>query len=209
MSKEAAAKVLDAKDEAFICFCSLQTLDRDGIGTKTKGSSVNAPVQLISDEGADPVVMEACFDPKDPLFYLELRNEDQFYLYGQFWMDSASHSEEKVFCKLTPELTLSMHKAMEKSSTQSAQMSAICPFLRNSTSRPVKASVTTVEKKFTTKLAGIKLEIARKDWEEFKAYRVRLWKAGKNWAGAEDKKDEKDKKKEGEEGDEESKMQEG
>jgi len=205
MSKEAAEKVRDAKDEAFICHCSLQILDRDGIVCKTKGSSIGGPVHITSEDGADTVVMEAEFNTLDPLFYLEVRNEDQYYLFGQLWMDSAKHSEEKAFCTLTPMLTQAGHKAMEKNSTTNFEMTAICPFLRNSTSRPIKVTAFTKEKKFTTKLAGIKLEAARKDWEEFKDYRVRSWKSGKNWAGAGDeKKDDKDKK-EGEDGDDEKK----
>lgn len=194
MSKEAAEKLRDVKDEAFICHCALQVLDRDGIGAKTKGSSIGAPVLITSEEGADTVVMEACFEASDPLFYLEVRNEDQYYLFGQLWMDSAKHSEDKMLCTLTPMLTQGAHKAMEKSGTPSFEMKAVCPYLRNSTTRPIKVTVTTVEKKFTTKLSGIKLEVARKDWDEFKDYRVRFWKAGKNWAGAEEKKDDKDKK---------------
>jgi len=205
MSKEAAEKVRDVKDEAVICYCSLQILDRDGIGAKTKGSSIGGPVHITSEAGADKVVMEAEFETADPLFYLELRNEDQFYLFGQLWMDSAKHSEDKAFCTLTPMLTQAAHKSMEKNSTPNFEMNAICPFLRNSTSRPIKVTACTKEKKFTTKLAGIKLEVARKDWEEFKDYRVRFWRSGKNWGGApDDKKDDKDKK-EGEDGDEEKK----
>jgi len=200
MSKEAADKVFDAQDEAFICYCWLQILDRDGIPNKTKGSTVTAPVQLLSGPSADPVIMEALFDSSDPLFYLEVRNEDQFYLHGQFWMDGAKHSDDKVFCTVTPVLTQSLHKAMESSGTQRFDMKAICPFLLGSTSRPIKVVGNAVEKKFTTKLAGVRLEVPRKDWEEFKAHRVRLWRAGKNWAGADEKKDDKDKdKKEGEE----------
>jgi len=209
MSKEAAEKVLDAKDEAFISFCYVQILDRDGIGTKTKGSSVTGPVQIISEPGADTVVMQALFAGDDPLFFLEVRNEDQYYMYGQFWMDSAKHSEDKVFCTMTPVLTQSLHKAMEKSGTHNFEAKAICPFLRNSTDRPIKVVGTVVEKKFTTKLSGVRLEVARKDWEEFKAYRVRFWKAGKNWSGAEEKKDDKEKDKDKKEGEDDDKMQEG
>jgi hypothetical protein len=205
-SKEAAEKVKDAKDEAFICYCSLQILDRDGIGIKTKGSSVGAPVHLVSAPEADPVVMKACFEANDPLFYLELRNEEQFYLFGQLWMDSAKHSEDKALCQLTPMMTQSIHKSMEKSNTKSFEMQAQCPFLRDCTSRPLSVEGTTVEKKFTTKLSSLTVTIPRAAWMEFKDYRVRFWQLGKNWGGGgggDDKKDDKDKeKKEGEEEDE-------
>merc|ERR1712060_648238 len=81
--------------------------------------------------------------------------------------------------------------AMEKSGSKSFEMKGICPFLRDSTSKAVTVTASIVEKKFTTKLAGIRHEVPRKDWDEFKDYRVRFWKAGKIWAGAEDKKDDK------------------
>lgn len=201
MSKEAAEKVLDEKDEAFICHCSFQILDRDGIGIKTKGSSVGAPVHMVSEPGADPVVLKACFEPNDPLFYLELRNEEQFYLFGQLWLDSAKHSEDKAFCTLTPIMTQAIHKAMEKNGVQTFAAQALCPYIKDCTSRPIKVTGSIVEKKFTTKLASMTLEVPRESWMEFKNYRVRIWKVGKNWAGAGDdkKKDDDKEKKEGEE----------
>merc|ERR1740138_1816750 len=117
------------------------------IGDWTKGSNVGGPVHMVSEEGADKVVFEALFNADDPLFYMELRNEDQYYIFGHLWMDGSSFNDDK---------------------------------------------------KFTTKLASIRIEVPRKDWDEFKDYRVRFWKAGKVWAGAEDKKDDKKDKKEGE-----------
>merc|ERR1740120_175703 len=104
-------------------------------------------------------------------------------------MDGAKHSEDKMFCTITPNLTQAAHKAMDKNSSKCFEMKAICPFLRDSTSKAITVTATIAEKKFTTKLAGIRLEVPRKDWDEFKDYRVRFWKAGKIWAGAEDKKD--------------------
>jgi len=204
MSKEAAEKVKDAKDEVCIMYCSLQILDRDGIAVQTKGSSVGGAVHMISEEGADKVVFEVLFNADDPLFYMELKNEDQFYIFGHFWTDSSKFNEDSKFLNVTPMLTQAAHKAMEKSGSKSFEMKAICPLLRDSTSRAVTITASITEKKFMTKLSGIRLEVARKDWDEFKDYRVRRWKAGKIWNGAEDKKDDKDKKEgegEGEDGD--------
>lgn len=200
MSKGAAAKVLDEKDEAFIAFCSFQILDRDGIGLRTKGSSISAPVHLVSTAGSDTVILEAEFDANDPLFYLTIRNEEDFYLFGQVWMDSAKCNEDKALCTIVPISTQAICKDMERSGSSNFAAKARCAFLKDAGKRAFTVTGATAEKKFQTKLAGIRIEISRDAWMEFKNYRVRFWQMGKNYGGApEEKKDDKDKE-DGEEG---------
>merc|ERR1712032_135167 len=194
--KEAEKKVLDEKDEAFCGFCSIQQLDQDGISGRTLGSNVKAPLNIVSAEGADPMVLEAVFQASNPLFYLELKNEERFYIWGQFWIDNPKHSESNNFCTLTPQLMSECHTQMEKSGSSEFQATALCEFLRNSTSRLLKVTFASEEKKFKTKVTKVSVTVPRDAWMEFKQYRVRLWKAGKNWAASE--KEDKDEDKEGE-----------
>jgi len=198
MSEKAAAKVLDEKDEAFCAHCSLQVLDQDGIPVKTKGNSVQAPLVLTSPVGADTLVMEACFEASNPLFFLEIRQEEQFYLWGQVWMDGPKYSEASHFCTLSPIRTQDVHRDMEKRSSTSFEAKANCPYLRNNTSKMLKVTCETEEKRFKTKLTKVIFSVPKDDWMEYKQYRVRLWKAGKNWAGAGDDKDKDKDKKDGE-----------
>lgn len=183
-----------------IAFCSLQILDRDGIALRTKGSSIGAPVHLVSAAGADTVILEAEFDANDPLFYLTIRNEEDFYIFGQVWMDSAKYSEDKALCTMIPISTQAICKDMEKSGTSNFTAKGRCSFIKDAGKRAFAITGATAEKKFQTKLAGIRIEIPRDAWMEFKKYRVRFWQMGKNYGGApEEKKDDKDKE-EGEEG---------
>jgi len=191
-SKKAEKKVFDEADEAFCGYVSLQALDQDGISGRTIGSSVTAPVHIVSAPGDDVVLMEAHFLATNPLFFLELRNEEQFYLWGQWWMDGPSHAANKEICTLVPIRMQECHKQQEKTPNE-FKAAAMCDFLRNSTSRLLDVQLTTVEKKFKTKLTKVTLAMPREAWMEYKAYRVRLWKASKAMQGQEkeDKKDEK------------------
>eukprot|EP00429_Kryptoperidinium_foliaceum_P083267 CAMPEP_0176216888 /NCGR_PEP_ID=MMETSP0121_2-20121125/17415_1 /TAXON_ID=160619 /ORGANISM="Kryptoperidinium foliaceum, Strain CCMP 1326" /LENGTH=227 /DNA_ID=CAMNT_0017556013 /DNA_START=59 /DNA_END=739 /DNA_ORIENTATION=- len=192
-SKKAELKVLDENDEAFCGYCSIQTLDQDGISGRTLGSHVKAPAQIVSAPGADPVVFEAVFNPSNPLFFLELRNEEQFYLWGQWWMDGPKHSEASQICSLVPIRMVDCHKQMD-SSPGEFKAQAHCEVLRSSTTRLLPVALQTEEKKFKTKLSKVTFSMPRDAWMEFKQYRVRLWKAGNNWKGVEKDEDE-DKKK--------------
>mmetsp|Transcript_105752 Transcript_105752/g.207388 ORF Transcript_105752/g.207388 Transcript_105752/m.207388 type:complete len:210 (-) Transcript_105752:88-717(-) len=194
--KKAEKKLLDQDDEAFCGYCSVHILDQDGIAGRTLGSSVKAPVSIVSAPGADTVVFEAGFNPGDPLFYLELRNEEQFYLWGQWWMDGPKQSETNAFCSLVPLKTQDCHKQLESTPGEfKAQLH--CPYLRNSTSRLMDATFQTQEKKFKTKLCKATFSMPRDAWMEYKAYRVRLWKSGKIWQGMAKGDDDEEKKEEG------------
>jgi len=195
--KKAADKVLDADDEAFCGFCSIQLLDQDGMSGKTLGMSVKAPLHITSAPGADSVTMEALFHAGNPLFFLEVRNEEQYYIFGQWWMDGPKHSENSMFLQTIPLKATEAHKQMEKNSNQDFGGEGQCDFLKNSTSRLMKINFSTEEKKFKTKLTKAVVTVPREAWMEFKQYRLKLWKSGKNWAGSE--KDDKDEEKKDEE----------
>merc|ERR1719330_1924977 len=136
--------------------------------------------------------MEAHFLAANPLFFLELRNEEQFFLWGQWWMDGPSHSAAKEICELVPLKMQDCHKQQEKTPNE-FRATALCEYLRASTSRLLDVQFTTVEKKFKTKLTKVTLAMPREAWMEYKSYRVRVWKASKLMSSQEkeEKKDEK------------------
>lgn len=189
--KKAEKKVFDENDEAFCGYCSLMTLDQDGIACRTKGSTVKAPVQIVSAPGADPVQLEAHFLPTNPLFYLELRGEEQFYLWGQWWMDGPKHSESGQICTMVPMRMKDCLKEQDKTAN-AFKGHAHCEVIKAGAKRLLEVDFATEERKLKVKMARVTLAIPRAAWTEFKEHRVRLWKASKNLAGQEKEDDKKE-----------------
>jgi len=202
--RKAEMKVLDAADEAFVGYLSLQTLDQDGIAGRTLGSGVQAPVKIVSEDGAATVVFEAHFLAENPLFFLELRNEEQFFLWGRWWVGGPKHSEASQVCSMVPIKMQDCHRQEEKTPHE-FKAQAQCEVLRQSTSRLFEVSLATQEKKFKTKVTRATLTMPREAWLEFKQHRVRMWKAGKNWAATEQEPEEKKEEKKDEKTKEEEK----
>jgi len=191
-TKKAEKKVVDENDEAFCGYCGIQTVDEFGILGRTLGCETKAPVRIVSAEGADPVVFEAQFLTTNQLSFLEVRNESQFFLCGQWWMDGSKRSESNTFCDLVPIKQTECHKQIDKTPDKFTAQGH-CEFLRKSTSRLMQVECVTEDKKFKSKLAKVTLTMPREAWLEWKQYRVRLWKASKN-TFAQDKGDDDEKK---------------
>eukprot|EP00747_Dinoflagellata_sp_TGD_P190177 gnl/TRDRNA2_/TRDRNA2_51455_c0_seq1.p1 gnl/TRDRNA2_/TRDRNA2_51455_c0~~gnl/TRDRNA2_/TRDRNA2_51455_c0_seq1.p1 ORF type:complete len:219 (+),score=71.22 gnl/TRDRNA2_/TRDRNA2_51455_c0_seq1:42-659(+) len=194
---ENAKKVLDEADE-FVCgFCALQILDQDGYVKKTKGSSIEAPLHLVPGaDGDDSVTLEALF-PANPLFFLQITNEEGNYLFGRWWLGEAKWSRTNQVVTLIPKDTQAIHKQLDDEGTKTFTADSEMPFLRNAPANLIKVSFETKEQRFVTKLVSAKLQIPKAKWHEWKQYRLKLWKSSKSW-GAEDK-DPKDDEKEKEE----------
>merc|ERR1712113_190157 len=95
------------------------------------------------------------------------------------------------------------HKEMEKT-TNEFTLDVEMPLLRNASSKLCKATITTKEQKFLTKVTKVKLEIPRASWAEWKNHRLRFWQMNKNQSaapssgggGGGDDKDDKEKEEE-------------
>merc|ERR1712217_986563 len=198
---KAKAKVFDATDESFCGFMNLSVIDSDGYGKKTKGADIKGPLYMVSDGAAgDPVVLEAEFT-LNPLFYLGVPNEDGQLLWGQWWIGEKNSSLTNIGNSV-PKLCNAAHNEMEKTPNEFT-LDIEMPLLRNAPSKLCKATITTKEQKFLTKVTKVKLEIPRASWTEWKNHRLRFWQFNKNqaaapWAGGGggDDKDDKDKDKE-------------
>merc|ERR1712107_266780 len=75
------------------------------------------------------------------------------------------------------------HRDMEKASGSEFSMDVEMPLLKGAPSRLVKATITTKEQKFITKVVKVKLEIPRASWSEWKLHRYRFFKFSKAGAG--------------------------
>eukprot|EP00747_Dinoflagellata_sp_TGD_P163078 gnl/TRDRNA2_/TRDRNA2_181394_c0_seq1.p1 gnl/TRDRNA2_/TRDRNA2_181394_c0~~gnl/TRDRNA2_/TRDRNA2_181394_c0_seq1.p1 ORF type:complete len:199 (+),score=59.43 gnl/TRDRNA2_/TRDRNA2_181394_c0_seq1:71-667(+) len=187
---EELEKFLDKNDEKFVGFCCLQVLDQDGYAKKTKGSCIEAPLHL--DRTGNVVTLRAEF-PADPLFYLAVRNEENTYVFGQWWFGPGSWCRTNQICALVPKDSQAIHKALEQSDNHTFVADAEVPFLQQASSRLMKVSFVTKEVKFLTKVTSATLELPEEAWTEVKRYRSRLWQSWKVWSGKDEK--EKEKKK--------------
>lgn len=187
-----AKRILDENDENVCGFCLLQILDVDGYTKKTKGSAVEVPFHLVSTQG-DAVVLEAQL-ALNPLFFLQISSEEGSYLFGQWWLGDAKRSKTNQICDLIPKDCHQIQKQLEGDKVDFV-VEALVPFLRNAPSRLVQVKFTTKEQRFVTKVVSAQVTLPKDVWQEWKQYRLKLWRSSKVWGG--DDKDD-DEKKEGE-----------
>lgn len=180
--EKAKAKMFDEKDECFCGFLELGIADEDGYGRKTKGAKIKGPLFLASEPGADPVVLEAEF-AMNPLFYMQVPNEEGQLVCGNFWIGEKSGPLTNI-CEIIPKLCTTLTKEMEKAGNGECTVDAQMPLLRNAPSKLVKVTITTKEQKFITKVAKVSVKIPKDYWTEFKNHRIRFWQYGKNQSGA-------------------------
>jgi len=199
--EKAKVKMFDEKDECFCGFMQLQIADEDGYGKKTKGAEIKGPLYMVSDAAADIVVLEAEFTP-NPLFYMQIPNDDGQLVCGQFWIGEKSSTLSNI-CTIIPKLCTTLHKEMEKSGAAAFSLDAEMPLLKNAPSKLVKVAITTKEQKFITKVVKVSVSIPRANWTEWKNHKIRFWQYNKNQSGAappaggdDDKEEKKEEKKE-------------
>eukprot|EP00746_Dinoflagellata_sp_MGD_P073081 gnl/MRDRNA2_/MRDRNA2_29662_c0_seq1.p1 gnl/MRDRNA2_/MRDRNA2_29662_c0~~gnl/MRDRNA2_/MRDRNA2_29662_c0_seq1.p1 ORF type:complete len:206 (+),score=57.06 gnl/MRDRNA2_/MRDRNA2_29662_c0_seq1:88-705(+) len=185
---EGAKKVLDENEEYVCGFCSLQIVDGDGYIKKTKGSSIEAPFHIVSKPGDPTVILQAKF-AQNPLFYLEVTNQEEHFLFGRWWMGDGKWSRTNQICTMIPLDCRGAHAAMEKT-PDAFEGKAEMPFINDAPNKLITVKLTTKEQKYQTKLTSATVEVSRESFNEWKQYRLKLWRSSKTWAG-EDKSEEK------------------
>jgi len=198
-------KMYDELDESFCGFMSLSLIDSDGYAKKTKGAEIKGPLYMVSEGNSEgPVVIESEFS-LNPLFYLQVPNEDNLLVWGQWWLGEKA-TPLTTICSAIPKLCQTAHKEMEKATSTEFTLDAEAPLLKGAPGKLYKVTVATREQKFITKVVKVTLEIPRPYWVEWKNHRLRFWQFNKNSSGAvapagdsgekEDKDGEKEKKEE-------------
>lgn len=192
--KKQYEKAMDAKDETFCGSIKLCVIDQDGYQRKLKGNSVDAPLHIEHVNGQ--VRLTAYFTPQNPLFFLEFKNESEFYLYGQLWAGSdPSASKTNEIGRILPKSLAQIHKEADENNGKSCAQLEI-PFLKNLGSRLADIELTTVENRFKVSLSSITINIPLESWTELKTYRLRFWSYNKLWeAFKKDVKDDEEKDK--------------
>jgi len=182
---KAKKKWFDESDENFCGFMSLMIVDSDGYAKKTKGMDIKGPLYMTSDGAAgDPIVLETEF-AMNPLFYIQVPNEENLLMFGQWWMGEKPSTLTTIGSAI-PKACQIAHKDMDKSSTADFSIDVEMPLLKGAASRLVKATITTKEQKFVTKVVKVKLEVPRASWTEWKEHRRRFQQFGKNQGGGGD-----------------------
>jgi len=179
---KAKRKWFDESDEDFCGFMSLMIVDSDGYAKQTKGMATKGPLYMVSDgAAADPVVLETEF-AMNPLFFIQVPNDENLLLYGQWWIGEKPSTLTTIGSAIPKSCTM-LHKDMEKSSTSVFSLDVEMPLLKGAPSRLVKAQITTKEQKFITKVMKVRLEIPRASWMEWKTHRHRFTVFAKNQGG--------------------------
>jgi len=198
---KATSKFMDEEDQNFCGYMNLMIVDSDGYAKKTKGMDIKGPVYMTSDGAkGDPVVLETEFT-LNPLFYLQVPGEEDLMMFGQWWIGEKP-SPLTTIGSVIPKSTQLALADMEKSGTTEFSMDVEMPLLKGAPSRLVKATISTKEQKFITKVIKAKLEVPRASWKEWKQHRNTFRNFGKNQGGGgagggsggggdEEKKDEK------------------
>jgi len=197
---KAKKKWFDENDENFCGFMSLMIVDSDGYAKKTKGMDIKGPLYMTSNGASgDPIVLETEF-AMNPLFYIQVPNEENLLMFGQWWIGEKPSTLTTIGSAI-PKACQVAHKDMDKSSTPDFSIDVEMPLLKGAPSRLVKATITTKEQKFVTKVVKVKLEVPRASWMEWKEHRRRFQQFAKNQGGGgdgggggeEEKKDEEKK----------------
>jgi len=179
---KATAKFMDESDENFCGYMNLMIVDSDGYGKKTKGMDIKGPVYMTSDGATgDPVVLETEF-ALNPLFYIQVPNDENLLMYGSWWIGEKPSTLTTIGSAI-PKPTQVAQKDMEKSGTTDFFMDVEMPLLKGAPSRLVKATISTKEQKFMTKVIKTKLEIPRACWTEWKQHRNKFRNFAKGGSG--------------------------
>eukprot|EP00747_Dinoflagellata_sp_TGD_P111570 gnl/TRDRNA2_/TRDRNA2_171250_c0_seq8.p1 gnl/TRDRNA2_/TRDRNA2_171250_c0~~gnl/TRDRNA2_/TRDRNA2_171250_c0_seq8.p1 ORF type:complete len:234 (+),score=82.89 gnl/TRDRNA2_/TRDRNA2_171250_c0_seq8:84-785(+) len=179
---KATSKFMDEADENFCGFMNLIIVDSDGYAKKTKGMDIKGPLYMTSDGATgDPVVLETEF-ALNPLFFIQVPNDDNLLMFGQWWVGE-NKSTLTTIGSAIPKFTKVALTDMEKSGTSEFSLDVEMPLLKGAPSRLVKATISTKEQKFVTKVVKTKIEIPRASWKEWKQHRNKFRNFGKNQGG--------------------------
>jgi len=199
--KKAYDKVFDEKNELFSGTISLYVLDMDGYAKKTKGSSVEAVLHM--EEAPEGVKLVAHFSSSNPLFYLQVKSDDQLYLFGTLSVGLGKSCKMMEIGRFQPKRLSDLDSEIDTSpgkNTGTAQLEL--GFLKNFQDRLANVEIIVGDKRQTRgKLHRITVGIPTDAWKEIKEYRIRSYLQDKAWeglkkSGEEDKKDGEDKNEE-------------
>lgn len=193
--KKAYAKVFDEKDELFSGNLALNVLDEDGYVKKIKGSSASSVVHC--EKAPEGVKLLSYFNPTNPLFHLEIKGEQNHYLFGQVFAGIGKGTPLMEIGRIVPKKMSELNEEMDKNNgVGAAQLEMV--FVKDYCKKLANIEITSVEKRFKRTIASMVIGIPADSWKEIKEYRIRSYLQDKTWeglkkAGDEEKKDDEKK----------------
>lgn len=194
--KKAEAKIFDAEDAGFCGFVRLHIVDQDGLARVTKGTNAEGVLHL--EKSGDGCKLVAKF-PLNPLYFLEIPNEQSLYFYGNLWYGDAKKTSTNEIGKVIPANCKDINTQIDKTKDGkkgTGEVNVFVPFFKDSLNRNLKMKLLTHEERFCTKVVGVEVAFTKAEWEEWKQYRIRFFRQSQAWAGAAGEDEDKDKKKE-------------
>ena len=165
----------------FVGWAHLSIRDSDGHSRQIKGSSAQTPLMATTD--GTSVVVEAELVTSNPLSFIRITNEDNFYFTASFILGSCHHGHRALDHILLQ--TIPVNCAQFKDSSE-LTIDCLVPFARSPNNR-AQMTVSLVEHKLVTEVAKLRVVIPTQTLSEVYLYRDSLRKYRKLDNADEDK----------------------
>ena len=165
----------------FVGWAHLSIRDSDGHSRQIKGSSAQTPLMASTDNTS--VVVEAELVTSNPLSFIRITNEDNFFFTASFILGSCHHGHRALDHILLQ--TIPVNCAAFKDVSE-LNIDCLIPFARAPNNR-AQMTVTLVEHKLVTKVAKLRVSIPIQNLNEVYLYRDSLRKYRKLDNADEDK----------------------
>jgi hypothetical protein len=169
----------------FVGWAHLSIRDSDGHSRQIKGSSVQTPLLATLSPDGKSVIVEAELVVSNPLSFIRITNEDNYYFTTSFIMGSCHHGHralDHILLQTIP-VACTQFKDLDE-----LEIECFIPFVKGQNNR-AKMTVSLVEHKLVTKVSKLRTTIPVSVFSEVYLYRDSLIKYKKLETGDEEKGD--------------------
>jgi len=156
----------------FVGWAHLSIRDSDGHSRQIKGSSVQSPLLATVSADGNSVIIEAELVTSNPLSFIRITNEDNFYFSTSFIMGSCHHGHralDHILLQTIPVPCTAFKDVNE------LNIECYVPFAKGSNNR-AQMTVSLVEHKLVTKISKLSVKIPTTVLGEVYLYRDSLRK---------------------------------
>jgi len=156
----------------FVGWAHLSIRDSDGHSRQIKGSSVQSPLLATVSADGNSVIIEAELITSNPLSFIRITNEDNFYFSTSFIMGSCHHGHralDHILLQTIPVPCTAFKDVNE------LNIECYVPFAKGSNNR-AQMTVSLVEHKLVTKISKLSVKIPTTVLGEVYLYRDSLRK---------------------------------
>ena len=164
----------------FVGWAHLSIRDADGHSRQVKGSAAQTP--MIAEVVGDKLVIEAELVVSNPLSFIKISNEDQYYFMASFILGSCHHGHRSLDHILLQTIPVACTVFKDK---EELVVDCMVPFAKGPNNR-AQMLVTLSEHKLVTKVSKLRVELPLSVLTEVYAYRDGLRKYKQLESGDED-----------------------